>query len=411
MNKIGYILSSFPVLSETFISTEIRAMERCGHEIQPIAFNHHDGQYQSYDGSLKERTIYLCDHSNALAFKALPLLKSSMFKGIKFALHQRGIPFKSLLGNALKLAYIAQKTGCTHFHAHFSQSAAATAIVAARLCGVTVSFVGHGHDIYASPQDLSLKLKSVDFAVAVCLDMAHHFNSLAPQANTSLIYCGVETDRFNNIGKQQQINDSTVTQGDLQVQDGTAPQNANTGKLLFIGRLSETKGLFTLFNALNLIDRDIRPTLDIVGDGVLRGALKQHAVELGLTAYINFLGTKQSTWLIENARCYAAMIAPFEMADSGDRDSGPVVIKEAMALKLPVITTYFMGCKEMLTLESGLRVQPKDEAGLAQIITRFYAMSPEEVDTMVENAYERVNSHYCADLQAICLSTMVEMAS
>jgi colanic acid/amylovoran biosynthesis glycosyltransferase len=37
MNKIGYILSSFPVLSETFISTEIRAMERCGHETQPIA--------------------------------------------------------------------------------------------------------------------------------------------------------------------------------------------------------------------------------------------------------------------------------------------------------------------------------------------------------------------------------------
>ncbi|NQZ09054.1 MAG: glycosyltransferase [Algicola sp.] len=399
MNKIGYILSSFPVLSETFVSTEMRAMERCGHEIQPIAFNHHDGQYQSHDGSLKARTIYLCDHSNVIALKAIPLLKSSLFKGLKFALCQRGIPIKSLIGNALKLVYIAQKTGCTHFHAHFSQAAAATAIVAARLCGVTVSFVGHGHDIYASPQDLSLKLKSVDFAVAVCLDMAHHFKSLAPQANTSLIYCGVETGRFNSFRGQQPD------------QHCLGPQKTNTGKLLFIGRLSETKGLFTLFNALHLIDRNLRPTLDIVGDGVLRGALKKHAVELGLTAYINFLGTKQSTWLIENARHYAGLVAPFEMADSGDRDSGPVVIKEAMALRLPVITTYFMGCKEMLTLESGLRVQPKDEAGLAQIITRFYAMSTAEVDTMVENAYERVNSHYCADLQATCLSAMVEMAS
>ncbi|MCJ8274760.1 MAG: glycosyltransferase, partial [Psychrosphaera sp.] len=398
----------FPVLSETFVSTEMRAMERCGHEIQPIAFNHHDGQYQSHDSSLKERTIYLCDHSNALALKALPLLKSSLFKGLKFALRQRGIPIKSLLGNALKLAYVAKQTGCTHFHAHFSQSAAATAIVAARLCGVTVSFVGHEHDIYASPQDLSLKLNAVDFAVAVCLDMAHHFNSLAPQANTSLIYCGVETERFNSSGGQQPMLHNDPSQN--KPSQNSPPENTNNGKLLFIGRLSETKGLFTLFNALHLIDRSIRPTLDIVGDGVLRGALKRHVVELGLTEYINFLGTKQSTWLIENARHYAAMVAPFEMADSGDRDSGPVVIKEAMALKLAVITTYFMGCKEMLTLESGLRVQPKDEAALAQIITRFYTMSSQEVDTMVENAYERVNNHNCADLQAICLSTMVEMA-
>lgn len=389
MNKIGYILSSFPVLSETFVSTEMRAMERCGHQIQPIAFQHYDGQYQTQDDGLRARTLFLCDHSNRVALKAVLLLKSSLFRGLGFALSQRGLGLKTLIGNAMKLAFVARKSGCTHLHAHFSQGAAATAIVAARLCGITVSFVGHGHDIYANPQDLQLKLKSVDFAVAVCLDMARHFKNLAPQANTSLIYCGVETQRFN--------------------QPRRALTKANKGKLLFIGRLCETKGLFTLLEALRLIKQSNRPEIDIVGDGVLRAALEHHADILGLSSRISFLGCKQSSWLISNSDRYDAMVAPFEMAGSGDRDSGPVVVKEAMALRLPVITTYFMGCKEMLTHECGLRVQPGDFVGLAEMIKYFYSMQKDEVRTMVDNAYERVNCHYHADLQAICLSTMVEL--
>jgi glycosyltransferase involved in cell wall biosynthesis len=389
MNKIGYILSNFPVLSETFVSTEIRAMQRCGHEIQPIAFAHHDGQYQAQDEQLKAQTIYLCDHSNTLAIKALPLLRPSLFRGLKFALNQQGLTFKSLLGNALKLAYIGRKAGCTHFHAHFSQSAAATAIVAARLCGITVSFVGHGHDIYGYPMDLPLKLSSVDFAVAVCRDMQEHFEQLAPQATTSLVYCGVETARFNT-GRNAQ------------------PLKSDNDKLLFIGRLCATKGLFTLLDALKRIDENERPCIDIVGDGVLRKSLESHAKDLGLAASIKFLGAKQSSWFVENANSYAAMIAPFEMADNGDRDSGPVVIKEAMAMKLPIITTYFMGCKEMLTEQCGLRVQPKDSNALAAMIKRFYGMSADEVGLMVDNAFERVHSLYCADVQAHNLSNLIE---
>jgi hypothetical protein len=110
MNKIGYILSNFPVLSETFVSTEIRAMQRCGHEIQPFAFHHYGGQYQARDNDLKDKTIYLSDHSNKLALQALTVLRPSMFKALQFAFKQTGIPFKSLVGNALKLAYLAKKT-------------------------------------------------------------------------------------------------------------------------------------------------------------------------------------------------------------------------------------------------------------------------------------------------------------
>jgi hypothetical protein len=50
------------------------------------------------------------------------------------------MPFKSLITNALKLIFL-QKNNCTHFYAHFAQGAEATAMVAARLCGATVSLI------------------------------------------------------------------------------------------------------------------------------------------------------------------------------------------------------------------------------------------------------------------------------
>ena len=185
------------------------------------------------------------------------------------------------------------------------------------------------------------------------------FQQLAPNARVSLVYCGVDLHRFN-----------------------PAPAKANHSydkdnrrRLLFIGRLCQTKGLFTLMRALKLLPTNLRPDVDIVGDGYLKSDLKHYIGRHGLTENVHLLDARQSSWIVENAHKYAALVAPFELAPNGDRDTGPVVVKEAMALKLPVITTEFMGCKEMITEDCGIKVAPGDPAALAQAIKRFYQMS------------------------------------
>jgi len=408
MNKIAYVLSSYPVLSETFVSTEMRAIQACGHEVQPIAFNHYEGEFQEQDLELKEKTLFLSDYKKSIALKALPLLRVSIGKAIKFALLQKGLSFYSLVGNALKLAYLAKKTNCTHFHAHFCQGAAATAIVAARLCGATVSFVGHGYDVYATPQDLPLKLESVDFAVAVCKEMVSDFKALSPKVNVSLVYCGIEPNRFKPTKTLSNKGDFALSLIQFKEFQQTLGRKNKKGKLLFIGRLCETKGLFTLLNALKLIPESHRPQLDLVGDGVLRDQLMQYVKDNKLEQYVKFLGAKQSSWFIESSKDYDAMVAPFELASNGDRDTGPVVVKEAMALKLPVITTYFMGCNEFLTRSTGLRVPPKDPIKLASMINKFYRMPVFDVLCMKNNAYKRVCDLYTAQKQATRLSNLIE---
>ncbi|SFB88974.1 glycosyltransferase family 4 protein [Pseudoalteromonas denitrificans] len=411
MNKIAYVLSSYPVLSETFVSTEMRAMEACGHEVQPIAFNHYEGEFQEQDTDLKDRTLFLSDYSKSIALKALPAIGIGIGKAIKFALLQKGISFYSLVGNALKLAYLAKRTHCTHFHAHFCQGAAATAIVAARLCGATVSFVGHGYDVYATPQDLPLKLASVDFAIAVCKDMVSDFKELSPKVNVSLVYCGIEPNRFKPThihNNRHEFVLNLIEFKEFKAFQKKFGKKDKKGKLLFIGRLCETKGLFTLLAALRLIPKEHRPQLDLVGDGVLREQLIEYVKKNKLSQFVNFLGAKQSSWFIESSKNYDAMVAPFELASNGDRDTGPVVVKEAMALKLPVITTYFMGCNEFLTRSTGLRVPPKDPIKLASMIKQFYRMPVFDVLCMKNNAYKRVCDLYTAQKQARKLSSLIE---
>jgi glycosyltransferase involved in cell wall biosynthesis len=156
------------------------------------------------------------------------------------------------------------------------------------------------------------------------------------------------------------------------------------------------------------MDESSRPSIDMVGDGVLRQQLAQYAEKHGLSNKIAFLGAKQSSWFIENAHQYSAMIAPFEQATNGDRDTGPVVVKEAMSLRLPVISTYYMGCKEMLTESCGLRAQPKDPNGLAAVIIRFDQMTGDEIALMVDDAYDRITTLYTDKAQAQRLSAVVE---
>lgn len=388
MKRVAYLMASFPVLSETFVSTELRALRKQGHEVLPFAFNRHNGPYQQSDEDLKQQTRYLEDLGKLEAVPGLFKIHKGLGQALSFALSQQGLPKRSLMLSALKLARLMKQANCNHIHAHFAQATAATAITAARLCGITVSFVGHGYDIYATPSDLPLKLSAADFSVAVCKDMQQYFEQLCPVVNAPLIYCGVDWQRFNP----------------------PARTSYTSKHLLFIGRLCHTKGLFTLLDALEHLPCRHRPMVDIVGDGELKEQLQQRIDERALDDKVTLLGAKQSGWLIKNVHRYGALIAPFEMAPNGDRDTGPVVVKEAMALRLPVITTEFMGCKEMVTDECGLKTPPGDAFALAGMIRYFFTFTEEQISKMVEAAYLRVKTCYSAEHCATLLSNCIERA-
>ena len=249
-----------------------------------------------------------------------------------------------------------------------------------------MSFIGHGHDIYSEPEDLVAKLAAADFVVGTCDDMVDDFRSLVPTVQTARIACGTDVERFR-----------------------PANRNEPADTFLAIGRLVGQKGYEVLLEAMARTQGDVR--LDVVGAGPLEAELQAVALSLGLADRVRWLGPRPGAWIAATGPGYLGLLAPFRMASNGERDTSPVVIKEAMAMGLPVIATRFMGAKEMVVDgETGLWVEPGDVDGLAAAIDCVAAMDPARRRAMGLAGRRRVAEHFTLDIQSRDLSALVEAA-
>ncbi len=387
LKKIAYVLADFPALSETFIGNEIRAMRRHGHDVVPITMHLLDGPAQPEDRVLAAETVALGSVPSLPVLATLLRPSRRWREALTWVMRQRSLSRRSLMWNALKVASVARWHGCTHVHAHFAGGATAHAIVAARWIGATVSFIGHGHDIYSEPEDLVAKLSATDFVVGTCDDMVDDFRSLVPAIHTARIACGTDLARFR-------------------------PANGNDEltRFLAVGRLVSQKGYEVLLEALSRTRT--AACLDIVGTGPLEQELKAMALSLGLGPdRVRWLGPQPNTWVAEHGPGYLGLLAPFRMASNGERDTSPVVIKEAAAMGLPVIATRFMGAKEMVVDGvTGLWVEPSDVVGLAAAIDRIASMDADSRRAMGAAGRQHIAGHFTLEIQARDLSALVEAA-
>ncbi len=382
MKHIGIVVPTFPVASETFVVTEINALVSLGHKVTVFAFEKGMANHLAIDTSVQ---CYYINEMPDLSFKDLSCVSlKRMVSAYLTATGQAKSATLSLMRFGARLGKAATRLGCDHLHSHFMTSSLAHAVVAGEMYSIPVSSVGHGHDVYQMPVDLSAKLKHCQFAIAVCAHM-HKRLSEVTQTPLHVLHCGVNTTAFSY---------------------RCLPRN-NTTRLLFIGRLVEKKGLKYALEALSNIPSSKRPSFHIVGEGDVKSDLIDMVEKYKLHASVKFLGYKPPQWLQDNAGFYDALVAPFCEASNGDRDTGPVVLKEAMAMGLPVISTIFMGCPEIVDTSSGFLVPPKSSEQLQHAIETFCDLDPNTHKQMRMSARQRVEDAFCATKQAMQLSHLI----
>ncbi|WP_435248910.1 glycosyltransferase [Vibrio sp. nBUS_14] len=378
MKKVAFIAPTYPVLSETFIQTEVDSIKACGHDVCVMAFEIEESE------KLFDYDIVKIGQD----FQVRKLINVNWFgfiRAIFFVSKQTSMPKRSLLAYGFKLALQLAEKDVEHVHAHFCQHTTAHAIVAAKLLNITCSFVAHGHDVYEFAFDIEQKISSSDFAVVVCKDMLIDFNNMA-KGNVKLLHCGVNTKQFQLYPKTE----------------------AKQLRFVFIGRLIEQKGIHHLIDALAPIAQPLDIHLDIVGTGDLEQQLKTQVEQQGLNRNVTFLGAKSHEWVKETLPNYDSLIAPFCFSKTGCVDTGPLVLKEAMAVGTPVITTNIMGCKEIVTPETGFLVNEKSAEELREAIEHFAQLSSNDKMSMGLKARQRVKSSFNSIKQAQKLSRWIE---
>lgn len=110
------------------------------------------------------------------------------------------------------------------------------------------------------------------------------------------------------------------------------------GKILFVGRLVEKKGLKHLIQALPAIRLRVPDAhLVVVGAGPELALLTAQVHKQGLQDCVEFRGPMPQKALPDLYRCASVFVAPFIDAESGDKEGLGLVTIEAIACGCPVV--------------------------------------------------------------------------
>jgi colanic acid/amylovoran biosynthesis glycosyltransferase len=139
-------------------------------------------------------------------------------------------------------------------------------------------------------------------------------------------------------------------------------------RLAITGRLVRKKGIEDCIRAVAIL-RQFYPHLElkIIGDGELRTELTQLIQELNLSSQVALLGWKQQEEIIQILSTCHIFLAPSVTAADGNQDAPVNTLKEAMAMGLPVISTWHGGIPELVEDGvSGFLVPERDAEAIAQ---------------------------------------------
>jgi len=153
-----------------------------------------------------------------------------------------------------------------------------------------------------------------------------------------------------------------------QMRDVSAAEPQVPGRVVFVGRLVEKKGVTVLLAALRQMPQDVAWSLEVIGDGPLRPQLELLADGLPVT----FRGQRGGE---EVARAFGraeVVVVPSVPAASGDQDGLPLVLLEAMAAGRATVASRLPGLDEVIEDEcSGLLVEHSEPDLQAKALERL----------------------------------------
>ena len=178
------------------------------------------------------------------------------------------------------------------------------------------------------------------------------------------------------------------------------PPSQRNGRLLFVGRLIDKKGVDILLAAIRRLQNERNrnmPGLDIAGSGPLEAALRAQAVDL---PFVRFLGWQTPQRLKSIMRKARAVVVPSRVAADGDCEGLPTVVLESIRAGLPVVATNHAGIPEIIRdQKTGFLVPENDPDSLAAALSAVIQPG-DHIQQMVVNAQTRLKKDFNAAVQS-----------
>jgi colanic acid/amylovoran biosynthesis glycosyltransferase len=362
--RIAFIVSTFPSLSETFILNQITGLLDMGHQVDIFASTK-GNQSKVHEDVYKYNLLSHTRYSGMPRNKLLRVLRAL---GLFFITGLRH-PVRTIISlnlfkygkNALNLTLFYRTLSFSGkgpydvVHCHFGPNGNLGAFLWRNgvIKGKLITTF-HGHDMSGLLQEKGNHIYNLLF------DEGDLFLPISERWKAKLIDLGC--DRRKVI-----VHRMGIDTGRFQF-TARHPEDSGRISLLTVARFVEKKGIeYSVRAVARLIGKYPMIEYNIAGDGPLRENMEELVDGLSCTDNINFLGWQQQDEIAELMQNSHLLIAPSVTSQEGDQEGIPVVLMEALARGLPVVSTLHSGIPEIVEDgESGFLVPERDVDALAE---------------------------------------------
>ncbi|MGK7916802.1 MAG: glycosyltransferase [Prochloraceae cyanobacterium] len=392
--KIAFLVWRFPVLSEAFILNQITGLIDRGHEVYIHALNGHPkGTTKVHpvveEYSLLERTYYTPERPEnrfLLALKGIGLLLTN--------LHKNSLSCLKLLDEA--------KYGKTS--EPWKRIYRAIALLEAQpydIIHCQFGTIGPTALMFRKAGFLQGKLVTIFRGIDISRHVQEHgenvYDELFAQGDFFLANCEFFRRRAIKVGCDPQkivVHGSGLDCHKFAFEPRQLPADGRV-RIATTGRLVEKKGIEYAIRAIAQVAQ-VHPNIEyrIIGDGPLKASLQNLIDELKIGHFVKLLGWKQQQEIIEILETCHLFVAPSVTAADGNQDAPVNTLKEAMAMGMPVISTYHGGIPELVEDDvSGFLVPERDAGAIAQKLI-YLIEHPEIWTQMTKAGRDRVEEKY-----------------
>ena len=266
-----------------------------------------------------------------------------------------------------------------HIHSHFITGATSINMFLSELLGVPFSFTMHASAIWIDPIAFRDKLSRCHFCVSISEYNRRYVGSeygVQFESKIHIVHCGIKFPVETRPRRSEQ-RDST--------------------RVLSVGQLRKRKGYHVLIEAARILEeRGVPIEWSIVGDGPLRSMLEEKISRYGLGDRVTLHGAQPHETIPGYLDSSDIFALPCVIGDDNTRDGIPVAMMEAMAWKIPVVSTNIVGLPELIeTGKEGILVNAESPEELADAIDEL-ASSPSLRSSIGEAAEEKVRREFNA---------------
>ncbi len=369
--QVAYILWRFPYLTETFIADEISEIHKQGIQVHLYSLLPPKSEpVQPVSEQLLQQgvvyapmlfnwflwwaqIVFIVTHPIRYFSLLVQLIRQPYPNAFVTRFSKRCFIFLK----AVALAQTIKGSSIQLLHTHFAYLPGVAATVIAELLNLPVTVTIHAYDIYSPNNNLlCLVAKKTNRIVAISEYNKKNVLAICPgldEQQVAVIHCGINPKLFQS----------------------TSHSTNQTLSIISVGSLVEMKGHQHLIRACKILkESGLNFHCQIFGGGPLLETLTQLIEQLEINDVVTLRGACLRPVILEAYKKSDIFILASIVANDGDRDGIPVVLMEAAAMQLPIISTTVSGIPELVQQNvNGLLVSERNSEALAKAVIHLAA--------------------------------------